>query len=128
MTLISYHNGSKYDHHFIITERLEEFKKQFTCLGENVEKYLIFIFSLEKEILTIDKNEEKNTKTVSYIIRFIDSARFIASSLLNQFSEEIHKIKCKFGLNDKKCENCEITVLFHGQILNIIYRMQIYML
>ena len=32
----------------------------------------------------------------------------IASSILNQFSEEIHKIKCKFGLDDKKCENCEI--------------------
>ena len=106
--LISHHNGSWYDHHFIITELLEEFKKQFTCLGENIEKYVTFIFSVEKEILTIDKNEEKITKTVSYILQFIDSARFIASSLLNQFSEEIHKIKCKFGLDDKKCENCEI--------------------
>ena len=32
------HNGSNYDYHFIIKELAEEFKKQFTCLGENTEK------------------------------------------------------------------------------------------
>ena len=31
-------HGSKYDYHFIIKELAEEFKKQFTCLGENTEK------------------------------------------------------------------------------------------
>ena len=31
--LIVFHNGSNYDYHFII----KEFKKQFTCLGENDE-------------------------------------------------------------------------------------------
>ena len=34
------YNGSNYDHHFIIKELAEEFKKQFTCLGENTEKYI----------------------------------------------------------------------------------------
>ena len=36
----------------------------------------------------------------------------MASSLLNlvnNLSEGIHRIKCKFGLNDKKCETCGIN-------------------
>ena len=32
---IVFHNGSNYDYHFIIKDLAEEFKKQFTCLGEN---------------------------------------------------------------------------------------------
>ena len=31
------HNGSNLDYHFIIKKLVEEFKKQFTCLGENTE-------------------------------------------------------------------------------------------
>ena len=41
----------------------------------------------------------------------MDSARFMASSLSNfviNLSEELHRIKCKFGHNDKNCETCEI--------------------
>ena len=30
------------------------------------------------------------------------------SNLVNNFSEGIHIIKCKFGRNDKKCETCGI--------------------
>ena len=36
---------------------------------------------------------------------------FMASSLsnlVNNLSEGIHRIKCKFGHNDKKCETCRI--------------------
>ena len=47
----------------------------------------------------------KNTKNVPYILTFIDSPRFMASSLsdlINNFSERIHRIKYKFGLDDKK--------------------------
>ena len=35
----------------------------------------------------------------------------MASSLsnpVNSFSEGTHKIKCKYGHDDKKCETCEI--------------------
>ena len=32
-----FHNGSSYDYHFIMKELAEEFKKQFTSLGENTE-------------------------------------------------------------------------------------------
>ena len=34
---IVFHNGSNYDYHFIKKELAEEFKKQFTSLGENTE-------------------------------------------------------------------------------------------
>ena len=30
------------------------------------------------------------------------------SNLVNNLSERIHKIKCKYRLNDKKCETCRI--------------------
>ena len=42
-----FHNGSNYDYHFIKKELVEEFKKQFTCLGENTEKYITFTVSIE---------------------------------------------------------------------------------
>ena len=32
-----FRNGSNYNYHFVIKELEEEFKKQFTCLGENTE-------------------------------------------------------------------------------------------
>ena len=35
---IVFHNGSNYDYHFIIKESAEEFKNQFTSLGENTGK------------------------------------------------------------------------------------------
>ena len=35
---IAFYNGFNYDYHFIIKELAEEFKKQFTFLGENPEK------------------------------------------------------------------------------------------
>ena len=57
--LIAFHNGSKYDHHFIIKELATE-KKLFTCLGENTEKYIAFTVPIEKEVTRIDKNREKN--------------------------------------------------------------------
>ena len=59
---IVFHNGSNYDYHFIIKELAEEFKKQFTCLGENTEKYLTFTVPIEKEATRIDKNGEEITK------------------------------------------------------------------
>ena len=40
------------------------------------------------------------TKIISYILQFIDSTRFMASSLsnlVNNLSEGIHRIKCKLG-------------------------------
>ena len=64
---IAFHNGSNYEYHFIIKELAEEFKKQFTCLGESTEKYITFKGPIEKEVTKIDKNAEEITKNVSYV-------------------------------------------------------------
>ena len=103
--LIAFHNGSNYDYHFIIKGGAEEFKKQFTCLGVNTEKYIIVTIPIEKEVTRIEKIGEEITKNISYILQFIDSARFMANSLSNL----INKIKCKYKHDNKKCKTCGIT-------------------
>ena len=108
---VVFHDGPNYDYHFIIKELAEELKKLFTCLGENTEKYITFTVPIEKEFARIDKNGEKITKNISYILQFIDSTRFMASSLsnlVNNLSEGLHRIKCKLGHDNKKCETCGI--------------------
>ena len=73
----------------------EEFQNQVTCLGENTEKYVTFAVSIEKEVTKINKNGEEITKNISYILQFIDSARFMVrplSNLVDNLSEEIHRL------------------------------------
>ena len=62
---IVFHYESNYDCHFIIKNLAEEFTKKVTCLGENTEKYMTFTVPKKKEISSIDKNGEENTKNIS---------------------------------------------------------------
>ena len=39
------------------------------------------------------------------------------SNLVNNHSEGIHKIKCKFRHNDKKCETCRIKYKYYDCFL-----------
>ena len=106
-----FHNGPNYDYHLIIKQLAEELKKQFTSLGKNTEIYIAFTVPIEEEVTKTDKNVEEIIKNISSILQFFDSARFMASSLsnlFNNFSEGIHRIKCKFGHRDKKSETCGI--------------------
>ena len=96
--LIVFHNRSKYDYHFIMKELANELKGKFECWGEITEKYKIFAIWTEKEIKKIDKDHNEYITTVSYKIKFVDSARFMAgslSNLVNNLVEGIDKIKCK---------------------------------
>ena len=105
------HNQSNYSYHFNIKELPEEFEGQFTCLGENTEKYIAFTVSIQKHLIKIDKEGKEITKAISYTLQFTYSARFITSplsNLVNNLAEGIHKIKCKYGRDDKKCETCGI--------------------
>ena len=55
----------------------------------------------------VDKCGKRTTKSISYILQFIDSARYMASSLsnlVNNLAKGIHKIKCKYGHDNKKCK------------------------
>ena len=69
---VIFHNGSTYDYHFIIKELALEFDGNFECLGENTEK--TFSVPIKKRI------DNKNID-VTYKIKFIDSFRFMATSL-----------------------------------------------
>ena len=88
---IAIHNGSTYGYHLIIKELVEEFKSDFNCLGENTEKYITFSVPIKKE--------NKAGKTITYKIRFINSFRFMNTSLAkltNNLSE----------INNKDCKKC----------------------
>ena len=97
-TPVVFHNGSNYDYHFIIKELANEFEGQFECPGENTEKYKTFSIPIENEVTKIDKDGNEGVVTISYKIKFIGSAIFMATSLSNlvdNLTEGIHKIKCK---------------------------------
>ena len=87
---IVFHNGSAYDYHFIIKELVKEFEGNFECLGENTEKYITFSVPIKKKI------ENKDIE-ITYKIKFIDSFRFMATSLsklVDNLTEDIHGDKC----------------------------------
>ena len=87
---VVFHNGSTYDYHFIIKELVKKFEGNLDCLGESTEKYITFSVPLKKKI------ENKNLE-ITYKIKFIDSFRFMSSSLsklVDNLSEEIHNNKC----------------------------------
>ena len=111
---IVFHNGSTYDYHFTIKELVKEFNGNFECLGENTEKYITFAVPIKKKI-------ENKDLEILYKIEFIDSYRFMSSSLsklVDNLSEAIHNNKyldCNPCLdyikikNEKlllKCFNC----------------------
>ena len=114
---VVFHNGSTYDYHFLIKELVKEFEGNFDCLGENTEKYIPFSVPLKKKI------ENKNLE-ITYKIKFIDSFRFMSSSLsklVDNLSDGIHNNKCsdyksnldyvRITKNKKlllKCFNCNI--------------------
>ena len=55
-------------------------------------------YQIEKEVIKINKHRNESFVTISYKIKFINSARFMVTSLSNlvdNLTEGIHKIKCK---------------------------------
>ena len=68
----------------IINNLSKEFYGQLECLGENTEKYITFSVPVSKEL--------DNGKTITYKLKFIDSFRFMStslSSLVDNLSEKL---------------------------------------
>ena len=87
---VVFHNGSTYDYHFIINQLAKDFYDHLECLRENTEKYITFSVPISKEL--------DNGKTITYKLKFIDSFRFMStslSSLVDNLSEKLHSDKCK---------------------------------
>ena len=69
-----------------VKELAGEFKGQFECLGEKTEKYNFF---------KINRKKLTNDKTVTQKIQFINSVRFMVSSLsspANNLAEVFHEV------------------------------------
>ena len=77
------HNAT-YDTHFIINQLAIEFKGEINCIGDNVEKYKTFSLPVKKEC--------DNGKAITHKLKFIDSFRFLPTSLseLVDNTSEIH--------------------------------------
>ena len=100
---VIFRNGSTYDYHFIIRELVKEFEGNFECLGENTEKYITFSVPIKKRI------ENKDIE-ITYKIKFVDSFRFMATSLsklVENLTEGIHNDKC----NKCKSNLCYMKVV-----------------
>ena len=100
---VAFHNSSTYDYHFIIKELAEEFEGQFECLGGNREKHITLSVPIKKKITKIDKDGNDKIVNISYKTKFIDSFRFMSSSLPNlvdNLSEGLHNDNCT------DCKSC----------------------
>ena len=95
------HNAS-YDTHFIINQLAEEFKGELNCIGENMEKYITFSVPIKKKC--------DNGKTIAFKLRFIDSFRFMLTSLserVDNTSGNFNSIECKSCTENSGCEECK---------------------
>ena len=103
---VVFHNGFTYDCLFIIRQLAKEFDGRFECLGENTEKYIIFLVPMGREL--------HNGKPVTYKLKFIDSFRFLSTSYQNWLI-----IYLKFTKKNAKDEN-EYVILLDLKIINYI--------
>ena len=72
-------------------------RDNLNVLGKTEKNKKISVL-IEKGLTEIDKDGNESVVTISSKIKFIDSKRFMASSvsnIVNNLAEVIHKIKCK---------------------------------
>ena len=89
---VVFRNGFTHDYHFTIKQLAKEFDRRFECLGENTEKYITLSVPISKEL--------DNGKTITYKLKFIDSFRFMSTSL----SKLVDDLS---GIYKKECKGCE---------------------
>ena len=78
-------------------------------------------FPIDREVKRLDKNRAETTKTLSHGLKFIESASYVASTLLNLVNGPaggIHKTKCKYRHDHKKCETCGVKSTIASAALN----------
>ena len=106
------HNAS-YDTHFIINQLAIEFNAEINCIGDNMENYITFSVPIKKEL--------NNGKAVTYKLKFIDSNRFMDSSLsdlVHNTSEIFKSGECKSCIEKIKINSeCCFTGLKSDRII-----------
>ena len=83
-------DNATYNTHFIINQLAEESEGELNCIEENMEKYVTFSVPIKKEC--------DNGKTITHKLKFIDSFRFMSTSLselVDNMSGIFNSIECK---------------------------------
>ena len=110
------HNASS-DTHFVINHLGEEFKDELNCIGENMEKYITFSVPI--------KNKCDDGKTITYKLRFINSFRFMPTSLselIDNISGNFNSTECKSCTENNRCEECKKLIQGLIKKFPIIYQ------
>ena len=82
----------------MIKELANEFEGPFKFIGKNSEIYKSFSVPVKKEVIKLNKYDEKSIESISYKIKFIYSMRFMVTSLPNlvdNLSGRISKLNIK---------------------------------
>ena len=72
---------------------VKEFNGELNCIGDNMEKYITFSVPIKKEV-----NNNGGRKIITYKVKFIDSFRFMSTSLselVDNTSGIFNSIECK---------------------------------
>ena len=91
-------NGCNYDFCLIIEELAKEFWSETHCIHEDKEKYKTFSIPIMRR--------KVNDKTINYNLRFIESDKFMMSSLDEHVNNLSELFDCKCG--DKNKQQIEI--------------------
>ena len=110
------HNGSIYDYYFIIKQLVKEFKGKCDCLGENTEKHIFLTFSVPI------KKELNSDKEIIYKLKFIDSYRFMSTSL-SSLVDDLSEINNKKCMERKKIRSECKFIEFKNNRLNYRFKM-----
>ena len=96
-TPVFFHNLGGYDSHLFVT-KLGKSDRDITCIPNNEEKYISFSKKIQVGTY-LDK--DKNEKDIIHGIRFLDSAKLMASSLdslvKNLGKDKLHHVRREFG-------------------------------
>ena len=91
---IAFLNLSGYDAHLLIKELRKRFKKNDTgVIAENKEKYISFNVKIKVKLTGVS-NEDSTEVRKNIQLRFIDSCRFMASSL-DKLASNLNDDECK---------------------------------
>ena len=99
------HNGGC-DTHFIMNQLAIEFNGEINCIGDNMEKYIAFSVPIKKEL--------NNGETVTYKLKFIDSYRFMDSSLLDLVDNTSEIFKSEECISCKETKKINSECSFDG--------------
>ena len=110
---VLFHNLSGYDSHLFIKKLASRNGENITCIPNNEEKYISF----SRDVIVdkfVDNNDKQKLVQVKRELRFIDSFRFMPSSL-EKLVQNLDKDQC---VNLKK--------YFEGERLNLLRRKGVY--